>query len=369
MPELSPAVRRSLQQSLLRWFRSAARDLPWRRNRTPYRVWLAEIMLQQTRVEQARDYYIRFLRRFPTLRALAAAPQSDVLKMWEGLGYYARARNLHAAAQKIVREHGGRFPRTYAEIRALPGVGDYAAAAIGSLAFGLDTAAVDGNVIRVLSRFAAIEGDVTKPATRKRIQAIADALLPHGRAGVFNEAVMELGASVCTPRNPKCTRCPWRKHCAALAAGNPERYPIKKKKEKLPHKHVGAGVVVDARGRFLIAQRQADSMLGGLWEFPGGKQEPGETMPQCIARELKEELAIEVEVGAHVITVPHAFSHFTMELHAYFARIKRGRPRAIHCAAWRWVALEEMENFAFGRADQKIIEYLRSLPRGAQNWK
>ncbi|MCO5044827.1 MAG: A/G-specific adenine glycosylase [Verrucomicrobia bacterium] len=369
MPAFDSSVRALLQQSLLRWFRRTARDLPWRRKRTPYRVWLAEVMLQQTRVEQARDYYIRFLKRFPTIRSLAVAPQRDVLKHWEGLGYYTRARNLHAAAQKIMREHGGRFPREPDAIRALPGVGAYTAAAVGSLAFGHDAAAVDGNVLRAISRLVALESDITKPSARAQVQALADELLPSGRAGAFNEAVMELGARICTPRKPKCARCPWRPWCAAAVSGDPERYPVKARKRKVPHKHVGAGLVVDRRGRFLIAQRLEDSMLGGLWEFPGGKQEPGETMEQCIARELREELAIVVSVGAHALTVSHAFSHFTMDLHAYFARVVQGRPRAVHCADWRWVTLAEMDEFAFGRADQRIIEFLRALPRTGQNWK
>lgn len=352
--------RRAVADALIRWFRSSARDLPWRRNRTPYRVWLAEIMLQQTRVDQALGYYRRFLRAFPSLRALAAAPLDRVLKAWEGLGYYSRARNLHAAARVIQREHGGRFPRELEAIHQLPGIGAYTAAAIGSLAFGIDAAVVDGNVVRVLARLFAIEEDAGRPATRRRFQALADALLPRGRAGVFNEALMELGATVCTPRNPACPSCPVRRSCAARAAGDPMRFPVKSRKQRVPHKHVGAAVIVGPRGRLLIAQRKADSMLGGLWEFPGGTQEPGESIPECIAREIREELGAEIEVGAHLITVAHAFSHFTMDLHAHWARIKRGPPRAIHCAAWRWASLDELGAFAFGRADQRIIARLRA---------
>lgn len=359
---IPPARRRALQRALIRWFNRNARDLPWRRDRTPYRVWLSEIMLQQTRVDQVIGYYARFLKRFPTIAALARAPLDDVLKHWEGLGYYTRARHLHAAAKRMMDQHGGQFPRNPDAIRALPGVGPYTAAAIGSLAFGHDAAVLDGNVIRVLARLTAFEGDVSKPSSRAALQEVADSLLPKGQAGVFNEGMMELGATVCTPRRPACVRCPWARWCAARATGEMESYPRKAKKKPVPHKHVGAGVVVDGRGRFLIAQRKADSMLGGLWEFPGGTREAGESMEACIARELMEELGIEVEVGARLITVRHVFSHFTMDLHAYVCRLRAGRPRAIHCAAWKWVRLDDLDRFAFGRADQKIIERLRAEP-------
>lgn len=357
-PPIPPAVRAAFRGPLLRWFRQHQRDLPWRRRRTPYRVWISELMLQQTRADQARPYFERFLRRFPTVKDLAAAPRADVLKLWEGLGYYARARRAHETARHVVQNCGGRFPGTLEGLRALPGVGPYTAAAVGSLAFGLDAAVVDGNVIRVLARVLAHEGDVARPSERKCFQAWADALLPPGRAGLFNEAVMELGATVCTPRRPACSACSLRRVCRARAEGDPERYPVKARRAAVPHKHVGAGVVVDGRGRFLIAQRKDSSMLGGLWEFPGGTQEAGETIPECIARELREELGIEVAVGAHLVTVRHAFSHFTMDLYAHQCRLRRGRPRAIHCADFRWVPLSGLRAFAFGRADQHIITVL-----------
>lgn len=364
---LSSPRKNRMQRALLGWFAASARELPWRRRRTPYRVWLSEIMLQQTRVEQVIGYYNRFLRRFPSIRALAAATPAAVLKAWEGLGYYTRARQLHAAAKTIVVAHGGRFPRAMDEIRALPGIGPYTAAAIGSLAFGLDAAVVDGNVIRVLARVFAIPEDVGKAAARAAIQRLADDLLPRGRAGVFNEALMELGATLCTPRAPRCPVCPWRADCAARKSGDPTAYPRKTRKAAVPHKHVGAGVVIDARGRLLIAQRKETSMLGGMWEFPGGTREPGESIEQCIARELKEELGIDVDVGPHLITVPHAFSHFTMDLHAHVCRLRAGRPRAIHCADWRWVTMEELDAYPFGRADQRIIDHLLALRTRTEN--
>lgn len=337
--------------------------MPWREDRTPYRVWVSELMLQQTRVEQVIPYYHRFLKRFPSVQALARAPRQEVLKLWEGLGYYSRAVRAHETAKNVARRFGGKFPDSLEGLLALPGIGPYTAAAVGSLAFGLDAAVVDGNVARVLSRVFAYGGDVQSATGRKRIQQLAQSLLPRGRSGDFNEAIMELGALVCTPRGPRCPACPLRSVCVAAQEGDPERFPVKRKKKAVPHKHVGTGIVVDRRGRFLIAQRKEGSMLGGLWEFPGGTLEKGETIEQCIARELKEELGIDVEVGRHVITVKHAFSHFTMDLHAYACSLVRGRPRAIHCAAWKWVRPPELRRYPFGRADLRIIEsgVLKSL--------
>jgi len=355
---IPPAVRRAFRRDLLAWFSRHRRRLPWRVRRTPYRVWISELMLQQTRVEQVVPYFRRFMQRFPTLASLAAAPRADVLKLWEGLGYYARARRAQDTARHLVREAGGRFPRTAEGLRALPGVGPYTAAAIGSLALGLDLAVVDGNVIRVLARVMACGGDARSPAVRRRFEEWAGALIVKGRAGESNEAVMELGALCCTPRSPTCPLCPLRKVCRAHALGREEDYPVKAKRKKVPHKIVGAGVVIGRGGRLLIAQRKESSMLGGLWEFPGGTREPGETMPQCIARELKEELGIDVEVGPHLVTVPHAYSHFTIELHTYWARIRSGRPRPIHCADYAWVKPGELGKYAFSRADLEIVQCL-----------
>lgn len=364
-PPVVPAgLSRALRGPLLRWFRRHRRALPWRGRRTAYRVWLSELMLQQTRVDQALPYFQRFLRRFPTLRALARASFDEVLKAWEGLGYYRRARHAHAAARLIVGRHGGRFPRTHAGLRALPGVGPYTAAAVGSLAFGLDEPVWDGNVARVMARLTACRRPLREAAVRARLQALVRACLPVGRAGLYNEALMELGALCCTPRAPTCPRCPVRAVCAAAAEGRPERYPVRAPRRARPHKVVGAGVIWRSSGEVLIAQRKAESMLGGLWEFPGGTREPGETLPQCIARELREELGLRVRVGRHLVTVRHAYTHFTIELHAYWARITGGRPRAIHCAAYAWARPEALGAYAFSAADLRIIAALAGQPLG-----
>jgi A/G-specific adenine glycosylase len=362
MDSASSEVEAAFRRRLPAWFRGNRRDLPWRRDRTPYRVWISELMLQQTRVEQARPYFERWIRRFPDAATLASASRDEVLKAWEGLGYYRRAVHLHEAAKVIRDELGGRFPQTLEGLRVLPGVGPYTAAAIASLAFGVDAAVVDGNVIRVLARAFAVRGDVSRPAVRRRLQALADDLLPPGRAGDFNEAMMELGATVCIPSQPRCQACPLRAVCRARKEGRVHAYPAKRRRPPVPHRLVGAAVIVDRAGRLLIAQRKAESMLGGLWEFPGGGREPGETMEQCIAREIREELGLQIRVGPPLIVVPHAFSHFTMDLHAHWARVVRGRPRAIHCADFRWVGREELRRFAYGKADLAIVSRLEREP-------
>ena len=356
--EQKAKVQQAVSAKLLPWFSANKRSMPWRNNRTPYRVWISELMLQQTRVDQATPYFHRFMKRFPSLKSLAAASQEEVLKQWEGLGYYSRARNLHKAAQIIHTEFKGRFPNTAEEIIKLPGVGGYTTAAIGSLAFNLDLAVLDGNVIRVLSRLFAYTRDTRSTRARQELQQLADELLVKGDAGNFNESMMELGATLCLPKNLQCDECPMAAACLGRQSGSPTDYPVKAPKKKVPHIVVGAAVVTNRKGEVLIAQRRDEDMLGGLWEFPGGKQESGETIPGCIARELKEELGIQVVVGEFLVTVKHAYSHFTMDLHTYFAKIKSGRPRPLECQDYRWVEKSSLRTFPYSKADLYIIDAL-----------
>ena len=358
-------LRAAVRRRLLPWFARTARDLPWRAEpRQSYAVWVSEIMLQQTRVETVIPYFRRFLARFPDPESLAQAPLQDVLKLWEGLGYYSRARHIHKAARILVEQHAGRLPADPAKLATLPGLGPYSVAAIASLAFGLPLAVLDGNVIRVFSRLLALPDDVRRPATRNKLQDLAAVLLLKDRAAACNEAWMELGALVCTPRKPQCPQCPLQSICRAARFKSPEAYPRKKPKMKVPHKIVGAAVILDRRNRILIAQRKAEGgLLAGLWEFPGGKQAAGESMPQCIRRELREEMGIEIEVGPHLVTVPHAYSHFTIELHAHFACIRSGRPRHLDCAGHAWTTRDGFDDYPFSKADHGIIHALRKLPR------
>ncbi len=358
-----PAVRTAFQTALPAWFDEARRPMPWREpgpdgRRDPYRVWVSEVMLQQTRVETATPYFRRFTERFPTVRDLAEAGQDEVLKLWEGLGYYSRARNLHRAAQQVVAEHGGVVPSDAEAFRALPGVGPYTAAAVLSLAFDAPLAVLDGNVIRVLTRVFAVDADARSSRTRRRLQELADVLLDSERPGRWNESVMELGATVCTPRSPACPRCPLNGVCQATALGDPEAFPVVSKRAPVPHHTIAVGLVIDGASRVLIQRRPDDAMLGGLWEFPGGKVEEGETPGEACARELREELAIEVEVGAPIARVDHAYSHFRITMHAFRCRLVAGEPLSDAGEPVEWVSIDALDDYAFPRANRRVIEAL-----------
>jgi A/G-specific adenine glycosylase len=347
----------NLQARLLAWYARHARALPWRGARDPYRVWVSEIMLQQTRVEAVIPYYRRWLRRFPTVRALARAQLGNVLAAWEGLGYYSRARNLHRAAQVVVKEFGGRLPRDPASLRRLPGVGRYTAGAIASIAFGADAAALDGNVKRVLARVFNVKLDVKSAAGEARLWALAESLVPRGRAGDFNQALMDLGATLCLPKAPRCPACPLLGLCEAQRLGLQEQRPVRGVKAAVPHYDVTAGIV-RRNGRVLVAQRPADKLLGGLWEFPGGKKERGESLPDCLRRELREELGIEVAVGPQVLTLQHGYTHFKITLHVFECRLVSGKPRPIEAAAFQWARPAELSRFAMGKSDRRIAEWV-----------
>lgn len=345
---------------LLAWPGRGERPFPWRRNRDPYVVWISETMLQQTQIATVIPYLERWLERFPTVEALAAASLDEVLKAWEGLGYYARARNLHRAARLIVEEHGGRIPGQRDALLALPGIGPYTAGAILSLAFGQDEPVVDGNVRRVLCRVFGVEEDPRRPRVERRLWDLARALIVPGRAREINEALMDLGRETCTPRAPRCHRCPLADVCVAHREGREEALPVRARRRNVPHYTVTAGVIWNDKGQILLAQRPLDGMLGGLWEFPGGKVEPGETLEACLRRELQEELAIEVEVREPVGVVEHAYSHFRITLHAFHCRHVAGEPRAVAVADWRWVQPEEIRHYPLSRADMKILELLEA---------
>ncbi|MFZ4815864.1 MAG: A/G-specific adenine glycosylase [Phototrophicaceae bacterium] len=351
----------TLATALLHWYDQNAVELPWRANRDPYRVWLSEAMLQQTQIETVKPYYARFLSAYPTVQDLAAAPLDDVLKLWEGLGYYSRARNLHKAAQIVANERGGVFPDSAEGLQALPGIGRYTAGAIASIAYGERVAVLDGNVIRVLARLYDIPDDVTLPATQRRLWELAESLLPAERVGDYNQAIMELGQMTCRPKQPRCKDCPVQAMCAAFAAETVSERPVKAKRAPIPHYDVTAGMIWNDNGQVLIAQRPAEGLLGGLWEFPGGKQEPDETLAECLARELHEELGVAVIVGEPFTVVKHAFTHFKITLHLFRCTLAAASPapQAIGVQAWRWVFPDELDRYSFGKADRTAIDELQ----------
>lgn len=340
---------------LLRWYRGGARDLPWRRTRDPYAIWISEVMLQQTQIATVLPYYDRWMRRFPDVRTLAAARLDSVLKAWEGLGYYARARHLHRAAKLMARRG---FPGTRSGWEALPGVGAYTSAAIASIAHGERTPVCDGNVRRVVARLLRIEEVVTTPRSIARIDDFLERQIPESDPGDFNQALMELGQRICTPRSPRCPSCPVARDCAARKAGVQELLPRRASRKKIPTYEVGVGLCFK-NGRVLVARRAPEGLLGGLWEFPGGKREKGERFERTVAREFLEEVGVDVEVGERLVTVPHRYSHFAVELHAYICRWRRGRART-----GKWVKPEDLGRLAFPAANRRILEVLKC--RGAE---
>jgi mutator protein MutT len=440
---------KKVRRPLLAWYRKNRRDLPWRRTADPYAIWVSEVMLQQTQVAAVLPYYERFLARFPTLESLARAPGQTVLKCWEGLGYYRRAMNLHAAARVVMRDHGGCVPDDPAAFAALPGVGRYTCGAVQSIAFGRRLAAVDGNATRVIARWLGVTACVDDAKTRALIERAAEEFVPttnplplrervaqpgegskagdpantlrggsphpprqteatvRGRSethhagrcaagtesmavapltptlslkgrgrmengnrppnnpGDWNQALMELGATVCLPRSPRCDVCPVRRQCVARAKDLVGRIPAKKKRKPVPHIEVGAGIIW-RRGRVLLCRRPADAMLGGLWEFPGGKLHRGESAPACIRRELREECDLPVTVGPHLVDVTHTYSHLRVTLRCYHCQAGPGRVKLIGCDEARWVRPEEIRGYPLPAADVRIVAKIMEErpPRG-----
>lgn len=350
-------------QDLMAWYAQRKVDLPWRASTDPYPVWLSEVMLQQTQVATVIPYFERFLENFPTVHDLANADRDTVLKLWEGLGYYNRARNLHQAAQMVAQEYDGVFPTTADDLQNLPGVGRYTAGAIASIAYGEAAPVLDGNVIRVFSRLFNIEEDVTQSTVKNKLWEIAEKWVPDENPGDYNQALMELGRLVCRPKNPDCAACPIQARCAAYALGVQAERPIKRKKAPTPHYDVTAGLIRNPTGQLLITKRPDNKLLGGLWEFPGGKQEPDESLPDCLARELKEELAIDVSVGEFFIQVRHAYTHFKITLHVFECTYDGVAPTCIDCADFKWVTEAELDDFAFSAADRQVIAALRDRPQ------
>lgn len=350
----------TLSDLLLKWWDKGHADLPWRKTADSYAIWVSEIMLQQTQVVTVIPYYERWMARFPTVQTLAEASLDEVLKLWEGLGYYSRARNLHIAAQQVVAHHNGRLPTTVSELLKLKGIGRYTAGAIASIAFNQPAPILDGNVIRLLARLTDLPDDVTQTSTKNHLWQLAAEIVPASRPGDFNQALMELGQQICLPVKPLCLLCPLSAHCLARQHGTQLERPNRPPRPNIPHYDVVAGIIWHQTNpeQFLIAKRPLDGLLGGLWEFPGGKQESGETLPEALRREIKEELGIEIEVGNFQTQIQHAYTHFRITLHAFHARHTNGQPQNIGVADHTWITLSQLEQYAFALTDRKIIQSL-----------
>jgi len=352
-------LKRQFQKKLLSWYNQRSRPLPWRETRDPYKIWVSEVMLQQTQVKTVEAYYERFISRFPSVEDLARAAPDEVMKYWEGLGYYGRARHLHRAARDIVDRFDGRVPDSFEDLISLPGVGRYTAGAISSIAFGKPEAVLDGNVIRVLARMFQVTDDVRKASTQKMLWSLSESLLPKSCIRDYNQALMELGALICRARNPACSDCPVSRNCEASRLSIQSELPVKSPRKPVPHYEVTAGIIW-RDDRLLITRRPPKGLLGGLWEFPGGKLERGEDLEGCLKREIREELGIAIEVGAHLGSVDHAYTHFRITLHAFDCRYRGGRIQLIGADDYRWILPRELDGFALPAADHKIIALLKN---------
>jgi A/G-specific adenine glycosylase len=342
----------------LTWYADRRRSLPWRDRPEPYAVWVAEIMAQQTRLETMLPYWERWMRRFPDIPTLAAARQQDVLNAWEGLGYYSRARNLHAAARRLVADFNGQLPRDLAPLRSLPGIGPYTAGAIASVAFGQDEPIVDGNIIRVLARVFNVEEVVGTSAATRRFWDLARQQLPAGRAADYNQALMDLGASLCAPRNPDCGACPISTHCEAYALGIQNQRPVRAAKSELPVRHYAAAVL--RRGdAVLLLQRPDNGLLAGMWEFPNLQVTSSRAGKAGLRRALAA-MGLETQLGNIKMRLEHTYSHFQARLRTYPAQSNGHRRTPKTERPHAWVPIIELGEYPMGKLDRQIADSLQS---------
>lgn len=343
-----------LRRRLLAWYRKSARDLPWRRTRDPYKVWVSEIMLQQTQVDTVVDYYHRFLQVFPTLEALAAADERRVLQLWEGLGYYRRARHLHAAAKKLVEDHEGRFPQDVQALRALPGVGKYTAGAVLSLAFDQRQPILEANTVRLLSRLIALECSPLTSASQRQLWSVAERLLPTkgGGSGATNQALMELGSRICQPRQPLCQQCPLATDCLALHRNLVEKIP--EATRKLSYESRTEAAIVIRRGRHvLLRQCQANERWAGLWDFPRFHLKSSRRNALRELQQLSSDMTGQtLAIGTRLTTLRHGVTRYRITLDCYLAEF-RERPRRLR-PPFRWVKLAELPDFPLNVTGRKI---------------
>ncbi|MBT4033295.1 MAG: A/G-specific adenine glycosylase [Candidatus Marinimicrobia bacterium] len=349
----------NFSKKLIKWFQAERAHLPvpGRGVSNPYAIWVAEVMLQQTQVTTVWPYYNNWMRDYPTISHLAAAEQDQVLKSWEGLGYYSRARNLHRGAKFVMDEFGGALPVTVTELLEVPGIGPYTSAAIASLAFGETIPLIDGNVLRVFARLTRLKTNITLTKTRSDISLELAKLIPLKYPAAFNQGLMDLGRAVCTPRNPDCANCPINQTCEANQAGDMEDYPVKPQRKSIPHYHIVVGLIRRDQ-KLLIQRRPENGLLGGLWEFPGGKIEKGELGEAALLREIKEETGLDIDLGWEIGTINHAYTHFKITLTAWFCDWISGEAQRFAATENRWVYMDELKDYALPKANNKILDIL-----------
>jgi A/G-specific adenine glycosylase len=360
-----------LRKELSRWYKVHQRRLPWRKTRDPYKVWVSEVMLQQTTAPAVIPYYEKWIHLFPDMKTLARASPQRVLKAWEGLGYYQRARNLHRAARIMCRQNNGRVPARYEALIALPGFGPYITAAVLSIAYGQPFPVLDANVRRVMMRLAGLHGRFGPRLDKILLEKIR-AFFPEQDGGDFNQAMMELGALVCRPRNPGCLLCPVQCYCLAFKRGEQEVIPTPRKRDVRDIETV-VGVIRDG-GRYLIQKRPPHGLMAGLWEFPGGKREKGETLRAALARELREELKAEVKINRLLLKVRHSYTQFRVTLFAFDCELCGSR--SLEKPKARWVSLKSLKRYPFPSGSAKIVRFLegsescleRSRSTGKKSW-
>ncbi|WP_319585101.1 A/G-specific adenine glycosylase [uncultured Pseudodesulfovibrio sp.] len=343
-------------RALLQWYDAEQRDLPWRSDPTPYRVWVSEIMAQQTQMDRVVEYYKRWMDRFPDLHSLAEAHEEDVLNLWEGLGYYSRARNLHRAAVLIQDQFGGEFPQDFPDIRSLPGVGEYTAGAVASIALGQREPAVDANVLRVFARLLDMDIPVRDRAGRNMVEDAVRRLIPEDRPGDFNQAVMEFGALICR-KNPRCEACPVREFCRAFEKGTVPLRPVLPASKEIIRIDMATGFLVH-QGRVLIQKRKPGDVWPGLWEFPGGCVEPGETAEQALRREYLEEVELAVEPVEKITVVRYSYTRYRVTMDCFLCRFEGDPSEPVFHEAVKggFVHPAELSGYALPSGHRKLVD-------------